>query len=85
MVMARWGGKGYVVLEGKKNNTLVDSWNSSPADQDGADFLWSTSYETSFQSIIKNDITKDKTDIRQERQKISQAYAIAKDNGDINS
>ena len=52
-----------MALEGKKNNTIVDSWNSSPVDQDGADFLWYTSDETYLQSLIKNDITKDKTAI----------------------
>ena len=45
----------------------------------------STSDETSLQYIIKNDITKDKTALGQERHKISQAYPIAKYNGDINS
>ena len=68
-----------------KNNTLVDLWKSSPADQDGAAIIWSTSDETALQSLIKNDITKDKTAIQQERLKISQAYAIAIYNKDINS
>ena len=74
-----------MALEGKKNNTLVDSWNSSPADQDGAALLWYTYDETDFQSLIKNDITKYKTALGQERRQISQAYSIAIDNGDINS
>ena len=74
-----------MALEGKKNNTIVDLWNSSPSDQDGAALLWSTSDETSLQSLIKNDIPKDKTSIGQERRQISQAYAIEKDNGEINS
>ena len=56
-----------MVLEGKKKNTLVDLWNSSPADQDGAAILWSTSDETSLQSLIKNNITKYKTALGQER------------------
>ena len=76
---------GQAALEGKKNNTIVDSWNSSPTDQDGAALLWSTSDETDLQSLIKNDITKDKNALEQERQQISQAYAIAIDNGDLNS
>ena len=74
-----------MALEGKKNNTLVDLYNSSPADQDGAAILWSTSDETYLQYLIKNDITKDKTALEQERRQISQAYAIVKDNGDLNS
>ena len=74
-----------MVLEVKKKNNLVDIWNSSPADQDGADLLWSTSDETYLQSLIKNDITKDKTALGQERRQISQAYVIAKDNGDLKS
>ena len=76
---------GQVDLEVTNNNTLVDIWNSSPADQDGAALLWSTSDDTDFQSLIKNDTMKDKTALGQEKQQISQAYAIAKDNGDINS
>ena len=52
-------------LEGKKNNTLVDLWNSSLDDPDESTILWSTSDETDLQSIIKNDITKDKNDIGQ--------------------
>ena len=72
-------------LEVKKNNTLVDIWNSSPTYQDEAALLWSTSDETSLKSLIKNDTTKDKTALGQERRKISQAYPIAKYNGDINS
>ena len=71
-------------LEGKKNNTIVDIWSSSPEDQDGADFLWYTSDETYLQSLIKNYITRDKTAIGQEGRQISQAYAIAKGIGDIN-
>ena len=74
-----------MALEGKKNNTIVDSWNISPADQAGDSLLWSTSYETSLQSLIKNYITKYKTALGQERRQTSQAYAIAKYNGDINS
>ena len=74
-----------MALEGKKNNTLVDLYNSSPADQDGAAIIWSTSDETSLQYLIKNDITKDKNDLGQERRQISQAYATAKDKGDLNS
>ena len=58
-------------LEGKKNNTLVDSWNSSLDNQDGADIIWSTSDDTSLKSLIKNDTTKDKTALGQERQLIS--------------
>ena len=58
---------GQAALEGKKNNTIVDSWNSSPTDQDGAALLWSTSDETDLQSLIKNDISKYKTSIRQEQ------------------
>ena len=60
-VLVKWKTKGQVALEVKNNNTLVDLWNSSPADQDGADLLWSTCDKTSLQSLIKNDITKDKT------------------------
>ena len=52
-------------LEVKKNNTLVDLWKISPADQDGAALIWSTSNETAFQSLIKNDIMKDKTALGQ--------------------
>ena len=73
-----------MALEGKKNNTLVDLYKSSPADQDGAAILWYTSDETALQSLIKNDITKDKTALGQERRKVSQAYATAKDKGDLN-
>ena len=61
-----------MALEGKKNNTLVDLYNSSPAYQDGAAILWSTSDETYLQYLIKNDITKDKTALGQERRQISQ-------------
>ena len=74
-----------MALEGRKKNTLVDLYNISPSNQDGAALLWSTSDETSLQSLIKNDITKDKSDIGQDRKNISQAYAIAIDNGDPNS
>ena len=74
-----------MALEVKNKNSLVDLWNSSPADQDGYALLWSTSDETDLQSLIKNDITKDKTAFEQERQQISQAYVIAIDNGDLNS
>ena len=74
-----------MALEGKKNNTIVDIWNNSPADQDGAALLWSTYDETYLQYIIKNDITKYKTALGQERRRISQVYAITKDNGDPNS
>ena len=84
-VLVRWGNKGQVALEVKKKNSLVDLWNSSPADQDGAALLWSTSDETSLQYLIKNDITKDKTALGQERRQISQAYSVAIDNGDLNS
>ena len=56
-----------MALEGKNNNTIVDSWNSSPADQDGAALLSSTSDETSLHSLIKNYIMKYKTDIELER------------------
>ena len=83
--MVRCGKKGQVVLEVNKKNNPVDIWNSSPDDQDGADLLWSTSDETSLQYLIKNYTTKDKTAVGQERRNASQAYAIAKDNGDINS
>ena len=72
-------------LEGNKNNTIVDIYKFWTADQDGAALIWYTSDETSLQSLIKNDITKDKTALGQERRQISQAYAIAKDNGDLNS
>ena len=83
--MVKWKTKVQVDLEVDKKNTLFDLWNSSPADQDGADILWSTSDETSLQYLIKNDITKDKTALGQERRKISQAYPIAIYNGDIYS
>ena len=56
-----------MALEVKKNNTIVDIWNSSPADQDGAALLWSTYDETSLQSLIKYDITKDKNALGQEK------------------
>ena len=85
IVLFKWKTKGQVALEVKNKNTLVDLWKSSPADQDGASLLWSSSDETSLQSLIKNDITKDKTSLGQERRQISQSYSIAKDNGDINS
>ena len=52
-VLVRWGKRGYVALEVTNNNTIVAIWNSSPADQDGAALLWSTSYETSLKPIIK--------------------------------
>ena len=42
-----------MALEGNKKNTIVDIWNSSPADQDGAALLWSTSDETYLQYLIK--------------------------------
>ena len=74
-----------MALEGKKKNTLVDLWNCSPADQDGAALLWSSYDETSLQSLIKKDIMKDKTALGQERQKISQAYSISEDKGYLNS
>ena len=74
-----------MALEGNKNNTIVDIWSNSPDDQDGANFLWYTYDETYLQSLIKNDITKDKTAIGQEGRQISQAYSIAKGIGDINS
>ena len=74
-----------MALEGRKKNTLVDLYNISPSNQDWAALLWSTSDETSLQSLIKNDITKDKTALGQDRQNISQAYAIVIDNGDPNS
>ena len=60
-VLFKWKKKGQVSTEVKNKNSVVDLWNSSPANQDGADLLWSTSDETSFQSLIKTDITKDKT------------------------
>ena len=85
IVLFKLKTKGQVALEVKNKNTLVDVWKSSPADQDGASLLWSSSDETSLQSLIKNDITKDKTSLGQERRQISQSYSIAKDNGDINS
>ena len=56
-----------MALEGKKNNTIVDSWNSSPANQDGSALLWSTSDEKDLQSLIKYDITKDKNALGQEK------------------
>ena len=74
-----------MALEVKNKNSLVDLWKSTPAYQDGASLLWSTSDETYFQSLIKNDITKHETDLGQERQQISQAYSIAIDNADLNS
>ena len=74
-----------MALEGKKNNSIVDSCNSSPADQDEAALLWSTSDETSLQYLIKNYITKDKIALGQDRRQISQAYVIAKYIVDINS
>ena len=64
-VLVKWKTKVQVALEGKNNNTLVDLWNSSPADQDGAALLWSTSDETSLQYLIKNDVMKDKTAVGQ--------------------
>ena len=67
--------------EGKEKDTIVDIWNNTPADQDEADLLWSTSDETSLQSLIKDDITKDKTDIGKDKQKISQIYVITIYNG----
>ena len=74
-----------MALEVTKKNTLVDLWNSSPANQDGYAILWSTYDETSLQYLIKNDTMKDKTALVKERRQISQAYAIVKDNGDLNS
>ena len=52
-----------MALEVKKKNTIVDLRKSSTAYQDGASLLWSSSDETSLQSVIKNDITKDKTSL----------------------
>ena len=83
-VLVRWGKKGQVALEVTKKNTLVDLWNSSPADQDGYALLWSTYDETALQYLIKNDTMKDKTALVKERLQILQAYAIVKDNGDLN-
>ena len=74
-----------MAIEVPKKNTLVDLWNSSQADQDGSAILWSTYDHTALQYLIKNDITKDKTALGKERRQISQAYAIVKDNGDLNS
>ena len=74
-----------MALEVTKKNTLVDLWNSSPADQDGCALLWSTYDETALQYLIKNDTMKDKTALVKERLQISQAYAIVKDNGYLNS
>ena len=71
-VLVKWKTKVQVTLEAKKKNTIVDLWNSSPSDQDGSAILWSTYDETNFQSLIKNNIMKDKTAIGQERRKISQ-------------
>ena len=84
-LMVKWGKKGQVALETKNKNTLVHRWKISPADQDGAALLWYTSDDTSLQYLIKNDITKDKTSLGQERRQISQAYDTAKDNGYLNS
>ena len=83
-VLVKCKTKVQVALEAKKKNTLVDIWKISPADQDEAALLWSTSDETALQSLIKNYIIKDKTALGQERQKISQAYSIAIDHGDLN-
>ena len=66
-VLVKWKTKGQVDLEVTKKNTIVDLCNSSLADQDGAALLWSTSDETPLKSLIKNDITKYKTAIGQER------------------
>ena len=35
-VLVRWGKGGQVALEVKKKSSIVDLWNTSPADQDGA-------------------------------------------------
>ena len=67
IVLVKWGKKGQVALEVKNKNSLVDRWKLSPADQDGAALLWYTSDDTYLQSPIKNDITKDKTSLGQER------------------
>ena len=85
IVLVKWGEKGQVALEVKNKNSLVDLWNSSPADQDGYALLWSTYDETALQYLIKNDTMKYKTALGQERRQISQAYAIVKDNGYLNS
>ena len=60
-----------VALEVKNKNTLVDLWNISQDNQDGAALIWSTYDDTYLQSLIKNDIMKDKTALGQERQQIS--------------
>ena len=64
-VLVKCKTKVQVDLEVKNKNTLVDLWKISPADQDGAALIWSTSDETAFQSLIKNDIMKDKTALGQ--------------------
>ena len=58
-VLVRCGKKGQVALEVKKKSSIVDLWDSSPANQDRAALLWSTSDETDLQSLIKNDIFRD--------------------------
>ena len=83
-LLVKWKTKGQVDLEVNKKNTIFDLCNSSPAYQDGAAILWSTSDETYLQYLIKNDITKDKTALGKESRQISQAYPIAIYNGDIN-
>ena len=66
-VLVKCKTKVQVELEVKKNNTLVDLWKISPADQDGAALLWSTYNERALQSLIKNDIMKYKTALGQDR------------------
>ena len=71
-VLVKCKTKVQVVLEVKNKNSLVYLLKISPADQDGSAILWSTSDETSLQYLIKNDITKDKTALGQDRRQISQ-------------
>ena len=72
-------------LAGKKNNTLVEIWNNSAADQDGDALLMSAADKTDLQSLIQDYITIDQAVLGLERRKIVQSCTVAMDNKYINA
>ena len=72
-------------LAGKKNNTLVEIWNNSAADQDGDALLMSAADKTDLQSLIQDYITIDQAVLGRERRKIVQSCTVAMDNKCINA
>ena len=72
-------------LAGKKNNTLVEIWNNSAADQDGDALLMSAADKTDLQSLIQDYITIDQAVLGRERRKIVQSCTVAMDNKYINA